>query len=202
MLLVGLRRRQLRRLFESRGMDVRDATLKIALLGDLDGWSPADLGKEVGLTWDERVACDIRDIDPFDKAAAEFEALKKKRNQEGNNIRAKRYRARAKEARQRENERVAVASNIDAREDALFLMIGDNPMSVPDLVALCVQPCWHGPDGRELPVESRSRLIRRVLDRLKAAGLIADELRPGHYKPVRWCWRAPGFPAVASLKIV
>jgi hypothetical protein len=190
MLLAGLRRHQLRDLFESRGMDAREATLKIALLGDLDGWACADLGTEVQLTWDERVALDIRNIDPFDKTPAEFETLKKKRNQEGNNIRAKHYRARAKEKCQREDERVAFASDVDAREDAILAAIPvDDWVSAPRLAVKCGHfECWRGLTGANL-----KRVLRRVLDRLQAKGLITSAGVEGDRggRPVRWVKRTP-----------
>jgi len=122
-------------------------------------------GRLFRLTLEERVKLDIRTMRAADVTKDEADAFYRKRKLE-------RDRQRQQRKRDELRARKAAGMDLDERDEAVFLVMGNEWRTVGELNQVIVRT---RPDGRRLPKESQRRAIRRSIDVLHAKRLIVAE---------------------------
>jgi hypothetical protein len=134
-------------------------------------WKPAELGRKIGLTAEVRERCEAWNIWPVDRTPAEC----RRRSREKYN------------AKRRNNPKpmAAVATNLaTAREQAILTALDRGEVAMADLVRLVAKErCF-----KKL-TEPRFE-VRRIIDRLKARGVVDDRDQPSNRAPIRIVWKA------------
>ncbi len=153
-------------------------------------WTADRLGKLVQLGFEERARLSLWHLRPYDVS---WEDLQRKSGK----ARQAKYAAKRRAAKQaaafEKKAVIAQASNIDARGDAIWLLLGDREWSVQELVSIIKDnpgPAWRTREGQQLKADSLARAIHRELDLLKASGSVEERReQTGRGQPQRFVRR-------------
>jgi hypothetical protein len=138
-------------------------------------WSQAELGQKIGLTYEVRKRCKAWNIDPIDCTLAEC----RRRSREESDQKRRRTPAAASTS--------TPAKPLASKEQVVLAVLGDGEVAMADLVRLVAKERF-----LKKLTEPR-REVHKIVDRLKARGLVCDRFEPSSRAPVRIVWKAQKF---------
>jgi hypothetical protein len=153
-------------------------------------WTAERLGQLVKLGFEERARLRLSHLRPYD---IRWEDLQRRSGRARQAKYAAKRRAAKQAAALEKKDIIAQASDIDARADALWFLLGHGEWSVQELVGIIKEnpgPAWRTREGQQLKTDSLARAIHRELDLLKASGSVEERRKQtGRGQPQRFVRR-------------
>jgi hypothetical protein len=133
-------------------------------------WTQAELGQRIGLTYEVRKRCKAWNIDPIDCTLAECR---------------RRSREESDQKRRRPPPPTSPKTRpLASKEQVALAALGDGEVAMAELVRrVAKERCFK-------KLTEPRREVHKIVDRLKARGLVCDRCEPSDRAPVRIVWKA------------
>lgn len=138
-------------------------------VGDPAAWTARDLGKALKVTTEEVLFLGLRTIEPYDRTAAQWRALKAELRRE----RDRKWRQKRRHAeQQREAALNTITNDVDLREEDLFAATDKKWRSISDLMRdIGKHKAWGGLTG-----DSLRRAMNRAASELANKEMIEEKI--------------------------